>query len=68
MSKTLKTPFDLTEEEQEFEDALTLETFVSVENLEEEKAKAVRYAKNTMRRKQLTIRPYERDIEAIKAI
>ncbi len=58
--------FDLTPEEQEIEDALTKENFVNVDNFEEEKKKAIQYAKNTLKRKQVTIRPFASDIEAIK--
>ncbi len=60
--------FDLTPEEQEFEDALTKESFAKINDpyYVEQKKKAIQYAKNTLKRKQVTIRPFASDIEAIK--
>ncbi len=59
---------NLTEEEQEFEDALTESSFANVPDFEERRKEAVQYAKNTLKRKQVTIRPYEMDLRAIKSL
>ncbi len=61
------TPYNLTEEELAFENALIESDIKSVENVEERKKEAVQYAENTLKKRQLTIRPYASDIEAIKS-
>lgn len=61
-------PYILTDEEQEIENALATHGFSPVANIEEEKALAVQYAKNTLKKKNITIRPYMKDIEAVKGI
>gem|GEM_PF-4297904 len=60
--------FILDEEEQRYEDEAAAGERVLVENLEERREIFSIIAYNTIKRKSITLRPFEQDIEKIKAI